>query len=263
MTERQTTIPKLKIVNIDLNKHKEDFAIICPFGDTHIGNKHTAYGLIELVLDWIYKTENVYVIGMGDLLESATKTSVGTFDQDKYLTQQVVLANEYLKPIAAEGRLMGLLEGNHERRVFRNTGLDVTYLLAKYLNVDYFYKGIFLKINVIKGKNIQTYTFYATHGSSGAWTPSGKMNALYRLAYIADVDCYLMGHLHSLKNDKESRYTIENDEVVFRPRHYVLTGSYLTYWGSYAHQKSMRPSTDLGSPKIKLHTKLHRLSVHI
>ena len=59
------------------------------------------------------------------------------------------------------------------------------------------------------------------------------------------------------------KYVIERGRAILRPRHYILTGAYLKYWGSYAQEKAYIPSGASGSPKVKLHSDVHRISVSL
>lgn len=244
-----------------------DFIIILPLGDIHYGSYFHDIESFKLWLDWIYKHKEVYVIGMGDLIEVGTQYSYGLFEQDILANQQFKDMIEFLKPIAAEKRLLGLLEGNHEHRIYRTTGFDITDIMCTALGCHYYRRGAFLEIVLRKDGIDKTYTFYILHGSSMAYTKGGKLNALMRLKNVIEADCYCMGHVHSLMHDSEPIYTSYRDKetgklkLKFKTRHYVLTGSYLKYWGSYAQQKGYPPEGGGKSPKIKLHWGMDRLSV--
>lgn len=266
MSKHKLVSDKAKLTKTNITT-SEDEVLIIPFGDIHYGHKDCDYNTLNVVFKWLYNTPNAYIIGMGDYLESSIVDSPGLFDQDTFLDDQVADMIELLKPLAEENRIIGLLDGNHERRVKMKTGLDITNFMCKMLRVKYLGFGILHLISVRKNgtRQFQKYTLYSTHGASNAVYPQTKLLACMKLQQIADAECYNMGHVHSLAHQKIERYAIEerSGTVLKRPIHYVLTGAYLHYWGTYAHMKSMPPSGDAGSPKIKLHTKEHRISVSV
>lgn len=251
-------IPKLNKITIQTDKKS---VLICPVGDIHYGHRDCDEETLKFVLEWLYKEKDVYVFSMADLVEASVIDSPGLFDQVDFLDTQFYDVVKMFKPLADEGRLLGMHTGNHENRVKKKTGLDITKVMCRMLNTKYFGEGMLHLIKVTNGKDSQTYTMYSTHGASSARFPQTKMLACMRLDRIADAEIYCMGHVHSLAHDKMDRYVIENGKVIKKPRHYILTGSYLQYWGSYAQAKGMLPSGDTGSPKIKLHVDTHRISV--
>jgi predicted phosphodiesterase len=245
----------------------DDHAKIIPFGDIHYGHKSCDYNMLNVVLKWLYNTPNAYIIGMGDYLESSIIDSPGLFDQKMFLDDQLADVIDLFRPLAEEGRIIGLLDGNHEHRVKKQTGLDITKLMCKMLKVQYLEVGALHLISVRTNgtRDCQKYTMYTTHGASGAIQPQSKIIACMNLSRIADAEIFAMGHLHSLYHQKVERYTINehSNSVIKRSIHYILTGSYLNYWSTYSHMKSMLPSGDSGSPKINLHCGEHRITVSL
>lgn len=255
-------VAKLNYIVIECDGN---FVIIVPFGDTHWGHQDCDKSTLKIVLEWIYQTKNVYIICMGDLIESSIIGSPGLFDQEKFVDSQMYDIVKMLKPIADEGRIIGLLEGNHEKRIRKLTGFDITKLMAELLDTQYLGKGMAHLIEVTNGEKTQQYTMYTTHGKSNARYPHTKMNSCINMNKIVNVECYCMGHVHTLGHQKIDTFEIDkqNKSVKKEPKHYVLTGSYLHYWGSYAQAEGYPPSGDTGSPKIKLHIDTHRISVSL
>ena len=241
---------------------EDDKVIISNLGDMHYGHKCFKRKEFEEVLKSIYDNKNTYVVGMGDYLEAATRDSVGggVFEQEQFVQEQLETVCEYLKPLADAGKILGLLRGNHEERIYKHSGLDVTKIMAKILNTKYFGSGIMMRLKV----GFNNYTIYATHGSSGASMPHTKIRACINLAQIYDADIYCMGHLHELDHKTMPYYTLDtkNKTLVQKDRHFILTGSYLDYLDSYAESKNMFPAKS-GSPKIKLSAKEKRIRVSI
>ena len=184
---------KLNHMKFDLEK-----LIVVFFTDLHFGSKYHDKELFLENRDWVLETPNVYVIEGGDLMETATKDSVGAgvFEQSDIVQEQLEKTVELYKPIADEGRLIGMHRGNHEYRVFKHSGLDLTKTAAKMLNTKYFGDGVIHYFNV----GDQNYTLYSAHGHSGARLPHTKIKACIDYANMVDVEIYLMGHLHQLSH---------------------------------------------------------------
>lgn len=250
--EKEYKNRKMKLYKCNLKPIKKK-VIIVPFGDVHYGCLHTDIKKAKETLKWISETPGVYMIGMGDLLETGTKSSVGgsVFEQSKFLQDQLEDMVSALKPLAKKGKILGLLTGNHEKRVYNEAGLDLTKIIANELGVPYFGDGVFLKLKV--GKN--NYTAYATHGSSSSKLPYTQIKSVLDLARFIDCDIYMMGHMHSLQHHAQSYYKVDlkDKQVKEYDKHFLITGSYLDYFDSYAESKNLIPGKK-GSPKIKLHS---------
>lgn len=235
--------------------YSEHRPIICPFGDMHYGSNNFNKELFIENLEWAWDNKNVYIIGMGDWLEAATRYSVGAgvYDQKTPTGNQLNEIVDFFKPFADEGRLLGITNGNHEDRIYNATGVDVTRVMATMLHVPYFKNGGFFKIRVGDGRAGIAYHIYATHGSSGATLPHTKIKRCLDLATFIDADIYLMGHVHDEQVLTQEYQCIDNrnKKILKRNKYFVLTGHYLEWTDSYAQMKSMRPSKQ-GTPKVKL-----------
>jgi len=249
------------IKDIDLDNRR--FVRLCPIGDCHIGSPDFNREFFEFIMSWIYKNPNVVVIGMGDYIDLATLTSPTTpFTQQTSGTQQAKELMKYFKPLADEGRLIGLLLGNHEYRLNKHAGVDIVDLACDMLDVPYLGVGEFVQLNTHRNGNTEKYIIYATHGSSAASTPGGKLNAQYRQSFSVGAELYLSGHTHHLSAHKENRYIVENGKRKLVTMYFVNTGHFTSWWGSYAQMRGY-PIGNFGSPKIKLHGTKHRISVNI
>jgi len=181
-------------------------------------------------------------------MEAASKHSVGAGWVEQNLSPQAQMdaLEEVLKPIAPQ--VLVLLDGNHEFRIWRQTGIQVSKNLAKLLGVPYGGYSCFIKLRVQK----QNYIIHAQHGSSNAWYPHTKLTAAMRTARHTDADIYLYGHTHELLSLKVPRRTLDlrSRTVKREKKYFVLTGGFLGYENSYAERKNMYP-TQTGVAKIK------------
>ena len=236
--------------------------ILCPIGDIHLGSSNCDIKKFEQTLDWIYKTKNAYVLGMGDYLECATRNSIGSgvYEQKDIVQGQLEKMVEYLKPIAKEGRLLGLLDGNHENPIFKETGLNITKIMTQMLGVDYLGWGVNMRLRVGE----QIYKIFATHGSSGSRYISTKLNPLMKFADVYDAEIFCMGHVHELAHFVKPYFIQDSKHMYMKEinKHFILTGAFLSFWDGYAEQKQLVPSRK-GSSKITLHSLEHLIEVEL
>lgn len=236
-----------------------------PFYDIHYGNENHDGVAFKRFLDTALKEPDIIVMGGGDWIEGALYNSKGREDQVIEIDDQIDYIVGKFQPIAEEGRLIGILRGNHEQRSRRTGNVDHARRIAKDLGVNYFRGGIFLQLTLIPyGKKYgRNYTGYAIHGKSGARTAEGKMRACKRLSEVAEVDFYLMGHVHALDSSKGFKYTVKRGRIEPITPTFVICGHYLEYLGSYAQEWGIPPSGPAGTPKIKFHGDFKRISVAI
>lgn len=235
-------------ITIDSDKDKYELILM---GDEHIGSKYydadTHQGWIDYCLE-----NQVPVLLMGDELETATKDSVGAgvFEQDEIVQEQLEHAVDLYRPLADEGLILGNHIGNHEARVYKHSGANLSKIFASMLDIPYLGVGALHYFRV----QDQRYTLYTTHGSSGARLPHTKIKSTLDLANMIDVDIYANGHLHTLDHHVRNFYrpNLRNKTIEEAEKHFLITGSFLKHWGSYAHIKGLEPSR-VGAPKLKLH----------
>ena len=236
-------------VNVHNFKDRSKLEFIL-MGDEHIGNKfydeklHKSH--IEYALD-----HKMPLIHMGDMIEAATRNSVGAgvYEQKEIIQQQLEKAVKTYEPLAKEGLLLGMLTGNHEARGYKDIGVDITKIMATMLKTNYLGVGA---AHIFRVGN-QSYTIYTTHGSSGARMPHTKIANIIKSSSMIDAEIYAQGHVHQLSHHIQNFYTINkrNKTIEESQKHYILTGSYLDHWGSYAHVGNMEPARK-GSVRVKL-----------
>lgn len=192
------------------------------------------------------------------LAECASATSVGAGWVEQNINPQAQLEGlaEVLQPIA--GQVLVLLDGNHEWRIWKSSGIMFSKVLARLLGVKYGGYSCFIKLKVQK----QNYIIHAQHGSSNAWYPHTKLTAAMRTAQHTDADCYLYAHTHELLSLKVPRrhFDLRSRTVKRDKKYFVLTGSFLDYENSYAQRKNMYP-TQTGVAKLKFYG--DRWDIHI
>jgi len=240
----------------DYDKEKLTTILI---SDEHTGSKFSDQDTLDRNLDWCLEND-CPIIHLGDMCETATKDSVGAgvHEQDVEVQRQIERSIQRYKPLADEGLLLGLHIGNHEARVYNHSGTNITRLMAQMLGVPYLGVGAVHYFRVGR----ERYTLYTTHGNSGARLPHTKIANAIKLSNMIDCEAYAQGHLHQLSHHVQNYYTINKSKrrIEESQKHYILTGSYLKHWGSYAHTSNMEPAR-IGSPKVKLSGLEHRIRV--
>ena len=168
-------------------KPKEGLIKLYPLGDVHYGASNCDRDKFIRQVEYMVDTPNAYMLGMGDLMENATRYSVGAgVYQQIPPEEQFDELMDILRPMRK--RIIGMITGNHEERTVKEVGLNPMEWMCDTLKTPYLGYACFLKLTVGK----QVYTIYATHGSSGARLPTSKLQSVMRLgSYIdADILCF-------------------------------------------------------------------------
>jgi len=231
------------------------------WGDIHLGAKTCDYdAATEAITRCLEK--GIHVLVMGDMLECATRYSVGAgiYEQTMTIQDQMQMLVDTLQPVADAGLLIGIHSGNHEFRITKETGLNIVTIMCQQLGARYLNHACFHLWKVGK----QSYTAHSTHGSSGARLPYTKIKGALDVFRYVDTEIVAYGHVHGLDHMtalysavNKSRKTVDS-----RARHAILTGSYLRYSGSYAEQKNL-PPVQMGSPIISLYGDNHDIRVSL
>jgi len=243
-------------------KFLEDKIIVAPMGDVHWGSNQCDKELFQEHIQWAIDKPNVYVLFMGDQLECATRDSVGAgiYEQDEIIDKQMESFMDVVKPLAETERVLGMHSGNHEERVWKSSGVDLTKMMCRSLGIKYFGYSVHHLLRV----GNQSYTMFSTHGNGGSRLPHTKIKAIIDRANTTDVEVYLMGHLHALSHHTRTFYQIDRRSKCVREgeKHFVLTGNYLDHWGGYGEHAGYEMLRK-GAPKVKLSGLEKRIKVSI
>lgn len=251
----------MRAIKIGLPAELEEVRII-PLADFHLGDQYSDFQEIRRLVEAIEENENIYVILNGDLMNTAIKSSVSDIYGEVCTPMDELSACESLfKPISK--RILCITEGNHERRIAKETGIEMTRLLAMQLGIEDRYTDgsalLFLRVGETnkartdgKGKRQICYTLNVAHGSGGGRTNGAKANALARMASIIDADIYIHSHTHLPMIMKESyfRTDVRNSTIEQVDKLFVNTSSMLDY-GGYGEYHEYKPSSK-NTPEIVL-----------
>jgi len=237
-------------------KEGRNFAEVIFFGDLHLGHPTCLMDKAQPMLD--YALENrAYVLLMGDLIECGLTGSIGdsVYAQNLDPQGQIEAVVELLQPLAKEGLILGLHEGNHEARIYKTSGVNVAKMMAGILRVPFLHSACWQLWRVGK----QNYKVYSLHGSSGSRFVYTKIKSATDIShYFPRASIIAMGHVHDISVTSLERQdvSLKNKQVIYYKQYVVLTGHYLGYSLSYAQMKGLPPSR-IGSPKLKLFANDH------
>lgn len=193
----------MHVIRVELPKQQNEIEVHV-IADVHLSDPNCDIRGVQKRVADIAAKDNAYAILAGDLIDNATRNSIG----DIYSTQlspmeQIQLANKTFAPL--KGRILCAVPGNHEERTYRADGIDITWLIANELGAGDRYAPDAALVFVSLGENSRrksegrqtTYSIYVNHGNGGGRKIGGKINRLADYAQIVDADVYVCGHTHS------------------------------------------------------------------
>lgn len=239
----------MKTIKIDLPADLEEIELH-PLSDWHIGDaNHDAFHT-EAILKHIRETPNAYCILGGDMMDTAIANSVGdTYGAKMQPMEQLKLCVKLFEPI--KDKILCIVPGNHENRVYKYDGIDMTAMMASQLGLAGRYSTTAALLFIRFGENKKdkhkrktVYTVYTSHGSGGGKRVGGKINRLEDMANIVDADIYIMGHVHQPAIIRNSFYRVSaaNSSVMCVDRLFVNTAAALDY-GGYGEAQGFRPAS--------------------
>ena len=225
---------------------------IHPMADLHIGDAHSDFRGIMERIEHIKNTPNAYCILDGDLMDTAIASSVGdTYGASLQPMEQLKQCVALFEPI--KDKILAVLPGNHENRVYRSDGIDLTGLMCSQLGINGRYSSTTALVFVRFGKQSghgchnnrrQLYTIYCTHGAGGGRKEGGKVNRLADLSSIVDADIYLHAHTHLPLIFKESFFRVNSaaSSVTLVDKLFVNSSASLDY-GGYGDAQGYKPAS--------------------
>ena len=227
------------------------------FADEHIGDEQSDLKRLLDRIEYVKNTPNAYCILNGDIIDNATKTSIGdTYAQVFNPMEQLAKAVELFGPI--KDKILCITHGNHENRTYKKEGINLSYLIAKQLDLADRYTPTSAVLFVRLGENSSgrketngsgklrqiCYTLYVLHGSGGGRKEGAKAIRLADMASIIDCDCYIHSHTHLPMIMKQAFHRIDerNSTVSVVDKLFVNTAANLDY-GGYGEAGEFKPNS--------------------
>ena len=239
----------MRVIKIDLPRDIPSIEIHT-FADEHIGDEQSDLKRLLARIEYVKNTPNAYCILNGDILDNATKTSIGdTYTQRFNPMEQLKKAVEIFAPIRE--KCLCVTHGNHENRTYKNEGINLSYLIAKQLGLEDRYTPTSATIFIRFGQGCRdtkyrkaSYTIYVLHGSGGGRKEGSKANRLAEMASIIDTDIYIHSHTHLPMIMKQAFHRIDtaNSAVSLVDKLFVNTAANLNY-GGYGEAAEFKPSS--------------------
>lgn len=245
----------MKAILCDLPTEHKEISIL-PLADLHIGDPHSDFQRIQEWLTYIRETDNAYCLLNGDLMDAAITSSIGdTYGASLQPMEQLRECVKLFEPIA--GKILAVLPGNHENRVYRTDGIDLSEVMCAQLGIADRYSPASALLFVRFGNEARhnrpiCYTVYCVHGSGGGRGEGAKIKRCADLANIVDADVYVHSHTHLPAVFKTGffRVNMGNSSVARVDKLFVNTAAALEY-GGYGEVQSYKPAS-LDTPIIRL-----------
>ena len=241
----------MKPIRCDLNNADE--VEIHMMADQHLGDPACDYRRIREKIDYILNTPNTYCVLGGDLMDAAVKASIGDcYSAALQPMEQLHTCVEIFKPLADEKKILCCVPGNHEERIYRQDGVDMTSLMCSQLNIADRYSPtsalLFIRFGYDKtvGRRHRPvcYTGYVNHGSGGGRRPGSKINKLSDLAGIVDADFYLHFHTHLPVVFRESYFRVSaSNSTVAQVDKLFINGAAALDYGGYGDRQAFKPAS--------------------
>jgi predicted phosphodiesterase len=245
----------MKTIKIDLPRELSSVELHT-FADEHLGDEHCDIKRLLQRIEYVKNTPSAYCILNGDIIDNATKTSIGdTYTQEFNPMGQLQKAVELFEPI--KDKILCITHGNHENRTYKKEGINLSALIAKQLGLSERYTPtsavIFLRFGEMarwKESNGSgntrkiCYTMYVLHGSGGGRKEGAKAIRLADMASIIDTDIYIHSHTHLPMIMKQAFHRIDprNNGVALVDKLFVNTAANLNY-GGYGEAGEFKPSS--------------------
>lgn len=226
------------------------------FADEHIGDENCDLPRLRERIKYVAEKENAFCVLNGDIIDNATRTSIGDCYSGDTPMEQMKAAVELFAPL--KDKTLCIAPGNHENRTYRKEGIDLTYLLASQLGLTDRYTPtsavLFLRFGRDKHGRRESnksgkvrkmcYSVFLLHGSGGGRKEGAKAIRLADMASIIDADIYIHSHTHLPMIMKQGfhRIDVRNSSVEFVTKLYVNSASNLSY-GGYGEAQEFKPSS--------------------
>jgi hypothetical protein len=239
----------MKVIKIDLPRELESLELHT-FADEHIGDEHCDLKRLLERIEYVKNTPNAYCILNGDIMDNATKTSIGdTYTQVFNPMAQLARAVELFSPL--KDKILCITHGNHENRTYKKEGINLSRLIADQLGLADKYTPTSATLFIRFGQGGAStryrkvsYTGYILHGSGGGRKEGAKAIRLADMASIIDCDFYIHSHTHLPMVMKQAFHRIDtaNSAVSLVDKLFVNTAANLNY-GGYGEAGEFKPSS--------------------
>ncbi len=219
---------------------------IHPLGDLHVGSREFDERTFVAWRDMVLAAPNRYVTLMGDIVDNAVKSSVGSpYDSTMQPREQRIHAAELLEPI--RDRIIGAVGGNHCYRTVMDTDTDPMEIVLSKLNLEHLYSPemmyLLVSFPLQTNHHVQPprYTVLITHGNSGGMLIGAGLNKMEPYAMAMGADLMITGHSHKPATAPMLRYVTNGRGVMSAREVRIMTCTGWLQYSGYPARKMLRP----------------------
>ena len=238
-----------EIKPIKVNLEEDNNIQIYVLSDMHIGDANADLPTLKRIIEHIKNTPNMYVILLGDILNTALKTSKSDiYSETLNIMDAQKLALQLLLPI--KDKILAMTPGNHENRVWKEVGIDLSLWLAEKLEVQDKYRNNNIALTIQFGSDVNGNPFrlniFGQHGAYGGGRRLGAaMNALEDLdGIVGNADIYIRAHTHQPIQGSRNIFLFDDKGNIHRRTKYYFNSPSVLNYGGYAAEKGYKPTDD-------------------
>lgn len=217
--------------------------------DAHLGDANADIPTLKKIINFIKETPECYCILLGDILNTALKNSKSDiYSETLSVMDAQKLALELLTPI--KDKIIAMTPGNHENRVWREVGVDLSLWLAEKLGLEDRYRNNAISLSIQFGKDINGNPFrlniFGQHGQYGGGRKLGSaMNALEDLdGIVGNADIYIRAHTHQPIQGSRNVFLFNDQGNIEKSTKYYFNSPSVLNYGGYAFDKGYKPTDD-------------------
>ena len=239
----------MKIIKVDLSQELKQIEIHT-FADEHIGDAHCDIARLKERIKYVAETPNAYCILNGDILDNASRSSIGDIEtRELNIMAQIQAGVELFSPIAE--KTLCITSGNHEYRAFKKEGIDISMIVANQLGIGDRYAStaalLFLRFgkqSLHRNNRRVLYSIFCNHGSGGGRREGAKAIRLADMASIVDADIYVHSHTHLPMIMKQGFFRVDLTSSTAQnvTKLFINTSSNLSY-GGYGEAQEFKPNS--------------------
>lgn len=228
---------------------RRDITIV-PLADVHIGSPECMEEEFVDFISMVSETPNVYLALAGDLVDNATRNSIGSVFTQRYRpADQKKLIAKLLEPV--RDRILVGTQGNHEARSMKDADDCPLYDIMCKLDIEHLYRENIAFVKIQMGNNQHggdknpTYILAVTHGNGGGMLTGSAVNRNERFGYVIDgIDALITAHTHKpvISSPGKIKINPQQNMAYVVPFKVVTATSWLNY-GGYAAKKMLLPAS--------------------
>lgn len=241
----------MKIINRELPNYFNELKLLI-MADTHIGDGLFNEKKLKQMIKEIKEEDNTYVIINGDLLNNGVKHSKTDIYSEQHTPgESIEILEDLLEPI--KDKILVMLDGNHENRTYRESGLSIMKQVARTIGKPELYADpaflLYLSFGKNRGRDNRktVYAIYGKHGNGGASKKYTKMKYVTEMSNtVPDADVFVHSHTHlpGAIRDAIDKVDYRNRVVRRHERIFVNSSAFLKF-GGYGERKNYPPSTNI------------------